>query len=623
MRHLDKPSKGSAALGVVTVWLITATADQKGLHGLGLLISLFLLAGFSAGILKMLRQDLSAKRLQFVLSCLLLSTGFWFYFSGSYRSWVTLAWDIGGIAIGGLVGTAFLALALALIGRRTLGKTNLLTDSRGFLPICTIVAGWLAITLLTVWRQSPLPRDITRFEKIGPVTSIVPVEAGRWQALQIGLALSGGGYRAAVYHAGVLRALERLGIRVNVLSTVSGGSIIGAYYAVGGDPQAFKDAVADGRFNLRRELSLLHNALRMPFPFTVPVLDVRLFPWYEYSRRDAQAGLLRRTLFDDDESWRAPAPLQPRLVINVTDLTFGAQLGLMPDGAVMLWPSAEQEAFSGSAWALSEDLSLADRVAISGAFPGAFPARAISVRATYRKVTDERVKLFNNRARPMLLADGGIFENSGASMLRAVDQFARKPPSSDAMDARMASDIMFVSDAGAIFGVEPELGDFAQMMRAVDVSSSGVRGGSTEHPQVVLSAQERFAPPALQFQVYGAATFVQSLFGRNQMERYLTGSGFDRRANYPEPVLAEITALLPDKPLEAGVEALRSALEKSMDDRLRQFQDTSTLDDLLTRERAEALYALGQLMVYTAWPRIEREIDAALRRARESAKTTP
>lgn len=50
---------------------------------------------------------------------------------------------------------------------------------------------------------------------------------------RIGLALSGGGFRAAFFHLGVLARLAEAGIlpRVQVISTVSGGSIIGtAYY---------------------------------------------------------------------------------------------------------------------------------------------------------------------------------------------------------------------------------------------------------------------------------------------------------------------------------------------------------------------------------------------------------
>src|SRR5690242_2053987 len=51
---------------------------------------------------------------------------------------------------------------------------------------------------------------------------------------RIGLALSGGGARAIAFHLGCLRALDELGLlrQVSVLSTVSGGSVIGAAYSL-------------------------------------------------------------------------------------------------------------------------------------------------------------------------------------------------------------------------------------------------------------------------------------------------------------------------------------------------------------------------------------------------------
>lgn len=56
----------------------------------------------------------------------------------------------------------------------------------------------------------------------------------RRDSAKIGIALSGGGSRAMAFHLGCLRTLHRLGIleRARVLSTVSGGSVIGAMYAV-------------------------------------------------------------------------------------------------------------------------------------------------------------------------------------------------------------------------------------------------------------------------------------------------------------------------------------------------------------------------------------------------------
>src|ERR1700704_2282781 len=49
---------------------------------------------------------------------------------------------------------------------------------------------------------------------------------------KVGLALSGGGFRAAFFHVGVLARLAELDIlpKVEVISTVSGGSIVGALY---------------------------------------------------------------------------------------------------------------------------------------------------------------------------------------------------------------------------------------------------------------------------------------------------------------------------------------------------------------------------------------------------------
>ena len=59
------------------------------------------------------------------------------------------------------------------------------------------------------------------------VTGVLTAYLGK-----VGLALSGGGFRASLYHIGVLAKLAELDVlrHVEVLSCVSGGSILGAYY---------------------------------------------------------------------------------------------------------------------------------------------------------------------------------------------------------------------------------------------------------------------------------------------------------------------------------------------------------------------------------------------------------
>ncbi len=50
----------------------------------------------------------------------------------------------------------------------------------------------------------------------------------------LGLSLSGGGYRAAAFHLGTMRALHKMQVleKIDVLSTISGGSITGAAYCL-------------------------------------------------------------------------------------------------------------------------------------------------------------------------------------------------------------------------------------------------------------------------------------------------------------------------------------------------------------------------------------------------------
>jgi NTE family protein len=62
----------------------------------------------------------------------------------------------------------------------------------------------------------------------------VPTADSEAATVKIGLALSGGGFRASLFHIGVLARLAELGLlrRIEVLSMVSGGSIVGALYYI-------------------------------------------------------------------------------------------------------------------------------------------------------------------------------------------------------------------------------------------------------------------------------------------------------------------------------------------------------------------------------------------------------
>ena len=92
---------------------------------------------------------------------------------------------------------------------------------------------------------------------------------------RIGLALSGGGYRAAAYHIGALRALYKLGIldKVDVISSVSGGSIIAASYALhDGNYESFENT-----FSKKIRKGVLHLAL---INLTLVLCLVGLVTWF-------------------------------------------------------------------------------------------------------------------------------------------------------------------------------------------------------------------------------------------------------------------------------------------------------------------------------------------------------
>jgi predicted acylesterase/phospholipase RssA len=90
-----------------------------------------------------------------------------------------------------------------------------------------------------------------------------------------GLALSGGGFRATLYHLGVIRYLRDSGAleHVSDIAAVSGGSILAAHLALNwsrytGDDAAFAEAAGEiirfVQFDLRN-----HIVRRLPLTFPI------------------------------------------------------------------------------------------------------------------------------------------------------------------------------------------------------------------------------------------------------------------------------------------------------------------------------------------------------------------
>jgi predicted acylesterase/phospholipase RssA len=132
---------------------------------------------------------------------------------------------------------------------------------------------------------------------------------------KFGLALSGGGFRASLYHIGVLAKLAELDAlrHVEALSCVSGGSIVGAYYYLElrrlyhtrKDEEIKRQDYVDIVKNIEKHFleGVQRNIrTRILAEFTT---NVKLLFWPGYSRTKRVGELYERELFSrvEDEGW--------------------------------------------------------------------------------------------------------------------------------------------------------------------------------------------------------------------------------------------------------------------------------------------------------------------------------
>ncbi|MFK7896999.1 MAG: patatin-like phospholipase family protein [Myxococcota bacterium] len=345
-----------------------------------------------------------------------------------------------------------------------------------------------------------------------------------WPKARVGVALSGGGYRAAIMHAGVLAELDAMQIPVTALSTVSGGSIIGAFYAAGGAPDDFRRAIADGRMNLKRDMADVHNALRLPFPLEIPYLEVSLFPWFAFGRVDVQANLVDRVLLGGTRMADLQPADRPRLQICATDLRSGAGVGLAADGVQLRSPPYPAEERAGGRIPYAFDsvfrpgmdgqTRVARMVAASGAFPGAFNAVKLRLPASESGAGLESESEPDSAEAPerrLLLADGGIVDNWGVGLM--LDRYRGAPPGDP-----WRVDVMLVSAGGRVFQDDEDVPGPNQVRRAVDIiyETAGwhpIESASpTERPPMLLLQPADADSSSPEFEAFAAATTLTDTF---------------------------------------------------------------------------------------------------------------
>jgi predicted acylesterase/phospholipase RssA len=137
----------------------------------------------------------------------------------------------------------------------------------------------------------------------------------------VGLALSGGGSRSANFSAACMFQLERLGVlrHVDYISSVSGGSLTGAYYCLYGDgPGGWNPGRVQRKLTHGFASDLIFNTF---IPWNLPAL------WFtDWDRSDILADAFTKTLFSRNGrplTFGDLRPDRPRLLINATDLQSG------------------------------------------------------------------------------------------------------------------------------------------------------------------------------------------------------------------------------------------------------------------------------------------------------------
>ena len=151
----------------------------------------------------------------------------------------------------------------------------------------------------------------------------------------VGLALSGGGSRAAVFSAAVLFELKRYGIlkQVDVISSVSGGSVTAALYSLSCDKNDEScPGTVEGPGRMRWEREEVFD--RLQINFINRCMAKQFLPqnaclnWFSYySRSDMMAEVLDSNLYDESflgyEGFRFHDlnPRRPNLLINSTEYT--------------------------------------------------------------------------------------------------------------------------------------------------------------------------------------------------------------------------------------------------------------------------------------------------------------
>ncbi|TCA21697.1 patatin-like phospholipase family protein [Rhizobium leguminosarum bv. viciae] len=264
---------------------------------------------------------------------------------------------------------------------------------------------------------------------------------------KLGLCLSGGGYRAMLFHAGSLSRLNEAGLlaKLDMISSVSGGSIASGLLAYVWPRLIFENEVA---VNFKTEYVDRILAFSQLFADGPSFLKGVFNPFS--SAAEEAAKLYERHLFDGKSPSLKDLPGSPWFVFCSSNLSTGSLFRM----------SNRYIADYRIGVSFHPALSLATAVAASAAFPPVLSP----LRLDLSQFSWNREKLDDTVGEPVapgraILSDGGVYDNHGIE------------------PALKRCDCLLVSDAGAPWrsSTRGYWNYLAQLKRVLDTTDNQVR----------------------------------------------------------------------------------------------------------------------------------------------------
>lgn len=218
----------------------------------------------------------------------------------------------------------------------------------------------------------------------------------------LGLCLSGGGYRAMLFHAGVLVRLNEAGLlgKLTMVSSVSGGSIAAGLLAVLWPQLDIGENGVAANFDLYLKKILAFSQVFLDLPSALK----GVFNPFSSAAREVAAGY-ERHLFDGKRPMLKDLTKRPWFVFCSSNLSTGSLFRM----------SRSYIADYRIGFAEDADLRVATAIAASSAFPPFLSPLRLDLRPFEWKEDklDPTVGPRIVKARRAVLTDGGVYDNHG------------------------------------------------------------------------------------------------------------------------------------------------------------------------------------------------------------------